>query len=128
MKNIVIILVALFVFGFVSVHKAEAKIYTPSYKSYAPSYKSYTPSYKSYTPTYKIYTPSYNSYTPSYKSYTPGYKSYTPITSVGSYFKSNGTFVSSYFRTKSDGFKWNNFSSWGNYNPFTGKKGYTKWW
>ena len=119
MKNIIIILVALSALSFVPAYKAEAK----SYK-----FKSYTPSYKSYTPSYKTYTPSYKSYSPSYKSYVPSYKSYAPITNVRSYFKSNGTYVNSYYRTKADGYKWNNFSSWGSYNPFTGKKGYLKWW
>lgn len=103
-----------------------------NYNSYkVPSYNSYTP--KTYTPSYKYNysTPSYQPYTPTIKTYTPSYNvnSYTnpSITSVNGYTKSNGTYMNSYFRTVKDNVKWNNFSSWGNLNPFTGKIGKIKW-
>ena len=40
------------------------------------------------------------------------------------YIKKNGTYVSPSYRTKSDSSKFNNFSTKGNVNPYTGKKGY----
>lgn len=42
---------------------------------------------------------------------------------VKSYMKKNGTYVSPYRKTKSDKSKFNNYSTKGNYNPYTGKKG-----
>lgn len=50
---------------------------------------------------------------------------------VKSYFKpSTGKYVSSYFKTSANKTKIDNFSTKGNYNPYTGKKGYAnpyKW-
>lgn len=47
---------------------------------------------------------------------------------VRSYYKkSTGTYVNSYFRTHSNSYKFDNWSSKGNYNPYTGKKGYKSW-
>lgn len=43
---------------------------------------------------------------------------------VGSYFRSNGTYVQSYYRTSPDSYRWNNWSYRGNVNPFTGRRGY----
>lgn len=41
------------------------------------------------------------------------------------YFKpSTGTYVSGHFKTNSDNYKFNNYSTKGNLNPYTGKKGY----
>lgn len=47
---------------------------------------------------------------------------------VRGYYRSNGTYVKPYYRSYSDGYKWNNWSSYGNYNPYTGAKGYRYWW
>lgn len=67
---------------------------------------------------------SYKSYTSSYRSYkVPSYSSYQ----VKGYSRSNGTYVKPYYRTYSNNYKWDNYSSRGNYNPYTGKKGYVKW-
>jgi len=44
-------------------------------------------------------------------------------TRVHGYTKKNGTHVSSYRRTKSDKSKFNNYSTKGNINPHTGKRG-----
>ena len=44
---------------------------------------------------------------------------------VRGYTKKNGTYVMPSYRTKSDSFKMNNYSTKGNSNPFTGKKGYS---
>ncbi|HTC00148.1 MAG TPA: hypothetical protein VK705_05650 [Ferruginibacter sp.] len=43
---------------------------------------------------------------------------------VRSYTKRNGTNVNSYHRTAADKTQRNNYSSKGNTNPYTGKKGY----
>ncbi|MCO4783112.1 MAG: hypothetical protein KC646_12380 [Candidatus Cloacimonetes bacterium] len=42
---------------------------------------------------------------------------------VKGYTKSNGTQVKGYFRTKADNNKYNNHSTKGKVNPYTGKKG-----
>ncbi|MGP8216230.1 MAG: hypothetical protein ACLQQ4_11735 [Bacteroidia bacterium] len=47
-------------------------------------------------------------------------------TKVHSYNKKNGTHVDSYNRTKPNKTKTDNYSSKGNTNPYTGKKGYKK--
>lgn|GEM_PF-3614211 len=44
----------------------------------------------------------------------------------GYYKRSSGSYVMPHYRTSSDSYKWNNWSSRGNYNYFTGKKGYKK--
>lgn len=43
---------------------------------------------------------------------------------VNGYYKKNGTYVEGYYRTKKNSSKSDNFSSKGNKNPYTGKKGY----
>jgi len=43
---------------------------------------------------------------------------------VQGYFKKNGTYVAPHYRSKSDGAKYNNYSTKGNSNPYTGQKGY----
>ena len=48
-------------------------------------------------------------------------------TRVSGYFRSNGTYVNSYYRTSADSYKSNNYSSYGNYNPYTGRRGYIRW-
>jgi hypothetical protein len=40
------------------------------------------------------------------------------------YYRSNGTYVSPYRSTSPNSYKSDNWSSKGNYNPYTGKKGY----
>ncbi len=44
---------------------------------------------------------------------------------VNGYFRKNGTYVNSYYRSSRDYTRYNNYSTRGNYNPYTGKKGYT---
>ena len=44
-------------------------------------------------------------------------------TYVNGYFKSNGTYVAPHYRTSPDATKNNNWSTKGNINPYTGKKG-----
>lgn len=45
---------------------------------------------------------------------------------VRGYYRKNGTYVSSYHRTRPNKSKYDNYSTKGNYNPYTGKKGYKK--
>jgi hypothetical protein len=42
---------------------------------------------------------------------------------VGGYVRQNGTYVQPYVRTAPDGIRENNWSTWGNVNPYTGKVG-----
>ena len=43
---------------------------------------------------------------------------------VKGYMKKNGTYVAPAYRTKADSSKYNNYSTKGNINPYSGKKGY----
>ena len=43
---------------------------------------------------------------------------------VNPYVRSDGTFVQGHYRTQSNGNTWDNWSTRGNTNPFTGKPGY----
>lgn len=43
---------------------------------------------------------------------------------VNGYVKKNGTYVSPSYRTKADSSFYNNYSTKGNVNPYSGKKGY----
>lgn len=45
-------------------------------------------------------------------------------TTVSGYSRSNGTYVQSHVRTMPNTTNWDNFSTKGNYNPFTGSTGY----
>jgi hypothetical protein len=47
-------------------------------------------------------------------------------TRVNGYYRSNGTYVKPYYRSDSDRSKLNNYSTKGNTNPYTGKKGTKK--
>lgn len=46
-------------------------------------------------------------------------------TSVRGSFRSNGTYVAPHYRTSPNSNRYDNWSAQGNYNPYTGKKGYT---
>lgn len=46
---------------------------------------------------------------------------------VNGYYRSNGTYVQPHYRSDPDGYKWNNWSSRGNVNPYTGKVGTRSW-
>ena len=48
-------------------------------------------------------------------------------TRVRGYTKSNGSYVAPHYKTSANSFKFDNYSSKGNYNPYTGKKGYKSW-
>lgn len=42
---------------------------------------------------------------------------------VRGYYRKNGTYVQPYFRSDRNSSKWDNYSTKGNINPFTGKRG-----
>ena len=46
---------------------------------------------------------------------------------VKGYIRSNGTYVATHYRSNPDSSKLNNWSTKGNYNIYTGKKGYKSW-
>lgn len=43
---------------------------------------------------------------------------------VNSYYRSDGTFVQGHYRTAPNRYKYDNYSTWGNTNPYTGERGY----
>lgn len=47
-------------------------------------------------------------------------------TYVEGYYKKNGTYVEGYYKTKANKTKSDNYTTEGNYNPYTGKDGKTK--
>ena len=55
--------------------------------------------------------------------YDPGYRPSVGRHYVNSYIRSNGTYVHGHYKTNSDDSFWNNWSSAGNTNPYTGHKG-----
>lgn len=65
-------------------------------------------------------------YSPTYPTYTPSYNSSPGVERVRGYTRKNGTYVAPYVRTKRDSTTLNNFSTKGNINPYTGKRGSRK--
>lgn len=47
---------------------------------------------------------------------------------VRGYYRNNGTYVQPYYRTTPNSYKFDNYSTRGNYNPHTRKRGYTNPW
>ncbi len=47
---------------------------------------------------------------------------------VRGYTTRSGTYVNSYYRTSPNRYKFDNYSSKGNYNPYTGRTGTINWW
>ena len=45
-------------------------------------------------------------------------------TYVHGYYRKNGTYVQPHYRSNADGNPYNNYSTIGNYNPYTGQPGY----
>ncbi len=43
------------------------------------------------------------------------------------YVRRSGSYVQPHYSSNPDGQRWNNWSSSGNTNPFTGKRGYRSW-
>ncbi|MGC2234933.1 MAG: hypothetical protein WA584_02060 [Pyrinomonadaceae bacterium] len=75
-------------------------------------------------PNYPAYPSSSPNYTPNY---TPGINnSSTESTYVRGYVRKDGTYVAPYYRSKRDSTTLNNWSTKGNINPYTGKRGNRK--
>jgi len=47
---------------------------------------------------------------------------------VRGYTTSRGTYVSPYYRTSPNRYRYDNYSAKGNYNIYTGKRGTVNWW
>ena len=45
-------------------------------------------------------------------------------TYVSGYYRSDGRYVSGHYRTCANSTRWDNWSTRGNYNPYTGERGY----
>ena len=45
-------------------------------------------------------------------------------TYVNGYYRKDGTYVNGHYRSNADGNRYNNYSTRGNYNPYTGQQGY----
>lgn len=43
---------------------------------------------------------------------------------VSGYYRSDGTYVQGHYRSSPNQYKYDNYSTWGNVNPYTGEKGY----
>ena len=44
--------------------------------------------------------------------------------SVGGYFRKDGAYVAPYTRSSPNSYRYDNYSSQGNYNPYSGRQGY----
>ena len=53
----------------------------------------------------------------------PNMKAYADVY-VNGYQRSNGTYVDPHYRTSPNNTIYDNYSTWGNSNPYTGQKGY----
>ena len=78
-------------------------------------------SYSSASVTYNVPSVSYS--VPSVTYSTPSTVNYN-TTTVSGYTRSNGTYVQSHVRTMPNTTNWDNYSTKGNSNPFTGSTGY----
>ena len=43
------------------------------------------------------------------------------------YYRSNGTYVQGYYHSAPNGYRGDNYSSYGNTNPYTGARGTRRW-
>ena len=57
----------------------------------------------------------------------PNMKAYADVYVKGHY-RSNGTYVDPHYRTSPNNSTYDNWSSYGNTNPYTGQKGYNRSW
>lgn len=46
---------------------------------------------------------------------------------VGGYYRSSGNYVQPYYRTNPNSYKYDNYSTYGNYNPYSSKYGTRKY-
>lgn len=69
------------------------------------------------------YTPTTNQYNSTYTTPTYDYGTNINVQYQKSYTKSDGTYVQPHYKTKTNNTNWDNFSTKGNYNPYTGTQG-----
>ncbi len=117
MKRLVLTMVAL-----VAMATTSFAQYFTVYQSLE-SYQS-IPSPQYYTPDYSYLNQSVNNYyTPSTTIDFPSTVN-TNVTFVDSYTRNDGTFVQSHYKSMPNDTNWDNFSTQGNTNPFTGTTGH----
>ncbi|MBR6188319.1 MAG: hypothetical protein IKQ59_05115 [Prevotella sp.] len=114
MKKLVLTMVALVAMTTASF--AQFLVYTPcsSPQSYRSSFNAPPVNYNVPSVTYSVPSVSYS--VPSTVNYN--------TTTVSGYSRSNGTYVDSHVRTMPNSTNWDNFSTSGNTNPYTGSTGY----
>ena len=103
-----------------------------SYRASNVSYSAPSVSYSVPSVSYSVPSVTYNVPSISYKEPTVVREvpTLTPstvnalTTTVNGYFRNNGTYVESHIRTMPNSTNWDNYSTKGNVNPFTGSTGY----
>ena len=116
MKKLVLTMVAL-----VAMATTSFAQYFTVYQPLENCHGDYSPRY--YTPDYSYLNQSISNYTPSTTidfSSSVNYNS----TFVDSYTRSDGTFVQSHYKSMPNDTNWDNYSTKGNVNPFTGSTGH----
>ena len=83
-----------------------------------------TSSFAQYTNQSFTFTGDGNTNGISYSLPSSSFPSSSSVTSVSGYYKDNGTYVDSYVRTRPNSTNWDNFSTSGNTNLYTGSTGY----
>lgn len=95
---------------------------TASFAQYFTVYQP-CPSVSYSVPKVRYTVPSVSYTVPSISYNVPSSVNYN-TTTVSSYYRNNGTYVDSHVRTMPNSTNWDNFSTKGNSNPFTGFTGY----
>ena len=127
MKKLFLTLVALVAMAttslaqFSSITDRDIDNFLSSYSSSSVSYNLPSVTYSVPTVTYTVPKVTYT--VPNVTYSVPSTVNYN-TTSVSGYVRSNGTYVDSYIRTMPNSTNWDNFSTQGNSNPYTGSTGY----
>ena len=120
MKKLVLTMVALVAMAttsfaqFSTITRSDIDNFLNSYSSSSVTYNVPTVTYSVPTVTYSVPKVTYS--VPSTVNHN--------TTTVSGYTRSNGTYVQSHVRTMPNNTNWDNFSTKGNSNPFTGSTGY----
>ena len=117
MKKLVLTMVALVAMATTSFAQYFT-VYTPV-NSYSGDY---SPRY--YTPDYSYLNQSVSNYVPSTSIDIPSSTVNYNSTFVDSYTRNDGTFVQSHYKSMPNDTNWDNYSTKGNTNPFTGSTGH----
>ena len=127
MKKLFLTMVALMAMAttsfaqFSSITDRDIDNFLSSYSSSSVSYNLPSVTYSVPTVTYTVPKVTYT--VPNVTYSVPSTVNYN-TTSVSGYVRSNGTYVDSYIRTMPNSTNWDNFSTQGNSNPYTGSTGY----